>query len=185
MDDKKIIELYLKRDEHAILATSKKYGKYCSAIAMNILGNSEDTEECVSDAYLKIWNSIPPNRPSTLSAFLGKITRNLAFNRCRYLMAEKRGSGRFNAVLDELEDCVSGSDMDEQLDMRELANAISDFLLTLPSRNRNIFVCRYWYADELDGIAKQFKISKENTSVILARTRAKLRTYLSERGFTL
>lgn len=109
MDDAKIVQLYLDRDERAIPITADKYGKYCTSIANNILGNIEDAKECVNDTYYNTWNSIPPHRPKMLSTFLGKITRNLAFNRYKHNTAEKRGSGEMPAVLDELADCVSGN----------------------------------------------------------------------------
>ena len=82
MDDDRIIELYWTRDEKAISATAEKYGSYCGAIARNILGNESDAEECVNDTWLSAWRSIPPNRPTRFSVFLGKMTRNLAFNQC-------------------------------------------------------------------------------------------------------
>lgn len=109
MDDAKIVQLYLDRDERAIPITADKYGKYCTSIANNILGNIEDAKECVNDTYYNTWNSIPPHRPKMLSTFLGKITRNLAFNRYKHNTADKRGSGEMPAVLDELADCVSGN----------------------------------------------------------------------------
>lgn len=90
IDDNKIIQLYFDRDENAISATSEKYGKYCNTIAINILGNKEDAEECLSDTYLKTWNSIPPNRPAVLRTFIGKITRNVAFDLYKKMNAEIR-----------------------------------------------------------------------------------------------
>lgn len=110
MEDSRIVELYWKRDADAIPATSEKYGGYCASIAQNILGNEEDAEECVNDTWLGAWNSMPPHRPSVLQAFLGKITRNLSFNRHRRDRAEKRGGGELPLVLDELGECVSGTD---------------------------------------------------------------------------
>jgi RNA polymerase sigma-70 factor (ECF subfamily) len=114
MDDLKIVQLCWDRDEQAIPATADKYGSYCTAIAKNILGNNEDAEECVNDTYLNAWNSMPPHRPSVLSTFLGKITRNLSFNRHKHNTADKRGGGELLAVLDELADCVSGKEDMEQ-----------------------------------------------------------------------
>jgi len=102
MDDEKIVQLYWDRDEQAIPATADKYGAYCTVIARNIVGSTEDAEECVNDTYLKAWNSIPPHRPSVLPAFLGKIVRNLSFNRYKYNTAGKRGGTRTAAVLDEM-----------------------------------------------------------------------------------
>ena len=93
MEDETILDLYFAREERAIAETGKKYGGYCRAIAHNILRNREDTEECVSDTWLHAWNAMPPQRPSILSSFLGRITRNLSFDRCRRQNAEKRGGG--------------------------------------------------------------------------------------------
>ena len=108
MDDAKIVQLYWDRNEQAIPATADKYGRYCTSIANNILGNNEDAEECVNDTYLNAWNSMPPHRPSILSTFLWKIVRNLSFNRYKHNTADKRGGGELPVVLEELSDLVSG-----------------------------------------------------------------------------
>lgn len=110
MDDANIVQLYWDRNEQAIPATADKYGSYCTSIAKNILGNNEDAEECVNDTYLNAWNSMPPHRPSILSTFLGKIVRNLSFNRYKHNNADKRGGGELPVVLEELSDLVSGKD---------------------------------------------------------------------------
>ena len=115
MDDRTIIRLYWNRDEQAIPATAEKYGRYCASIAGNILGSKEDAEECVNDVYLHVWNSIPPHRPEVLSAFLGKITRNLALNLYKHNTADKRGGGELPAVLDGLAELVSGDEDTEQV----------------------------------------------------------------------
>ena len=111
MDDTTIVQLYWDRDERAIPATSGKYGNYCNSIAWNILGNREDAEECVNDTYLCAWTSMPPHRPRVLSAFLGKLTRNLSLNRYKHHIAEKRGGGEAPAVLDEIAELVSDTDL--------------------------------------------------------------------------
>lgn len=186
MDDYEIVQLFWARDEQAIPAAASKYGKYCTAIAENILACRQDAEECVNDTYLNAWNSMPPHKPGILSAFLGKITRNLAINRYRQNHAVKRGGSEFPTVLDELAECVSGTDNVEQaVEGRELAKTIDAFLATLPSSKRDIFICRYWYFDSISSIAARFKITENNVSVILNRLRIKLRHYLSERGFEL
>lgn len=186
MNDKDIIQLYFDRDHKALSATAKKYGKYCTSIAKNILGNDEDAEECVNDTYLNTWNSIPPTRPTILSAFLGKVTRNIAFNKYRHNHVKKRGSGEIALVLDELTDCVSGlDDVEQEIDRRELVEAINSFLDTLSPQKRNIFICRYWYSDSVASIAKRYGMTENNISVILNRVRPKLRKYLLERGFEL
>ena len=128
MDDAQIVQLYWDRDEQAIPATSDKYGNYCTSIAMNILGNQEDAEECVSDTYLNAWNAMPPHRPSILPTFLGKITRNLSFNRYKHNTADKRGGGEMPAVLEELSDLVSGrDDVEQTFDQKELTKAVDTF----------------------------------------------------------
>jgi RNA polymerase sigma-70 factor (ECF subfamily) len=155
-------------------------------IARNILGNSQDAEECVNDTYWQAWNAIPPHKPNALSAFLGKITRNLSFNRYRRSTADKRGGGELPAVLDELADCVSGADDTEQeFNRQELAKAIDAFLRALPPNKRSIFVCRYWYTDSISEIARRHGMREGAVSMTLSRLRGKLHDYLSERGFEL
>jgi RNA polymerase sigma-70 factor (ECF subfamily) len=186
MDDEQIVQLYWDRDEGAIPATSEKYGSYCTVIAKNILGNHEDAEECVNDTYLSAWNAMPPQRPSVLSTFLGKITRNLSLNRYKHNTAEKRGGGEAAAVLDELLGLVSDTDsVEREIDRRELVNAMDAFLGTLPQKKRALFVCRYWYFDSISAIASRFGMTENNVSVSLNRIRLKLRDYLLERGFEL
>lgn len=186
MEDSQIIQLYWDRNQAAIPATSQKYGNYCQSIAQNILGNSQDAEECVNDTYLNAWNTMPPHRPNMLSTFLGKITRNLSFNKYKHNHAEKRGGGEINFVLDELAECVSDTtDVEQEIDRRELIKEINLFLKSLPSVKRNIFVGRYWYADSIQTLAKRFGMTDNNVSVLLNRTRKQLMGYLSERGFEL
>lgn len=142
MEDREIVNLYWERNSNAIKETASKYGGYCKAIAKNILGNNEDAEECVNDTYLNTWNSIPPNRPNVLSTYLGKITRNLSFDRFRQRHADKRGGGEIELVLDELGECVSGADSVEQkVEKKELIRAINSFLDTLSQEKCNIFLC--------------------------------------------
>jgi RNA polymerase sigma-70 factor (ECF subfamily) len=184
MDDAAIVRLYWDRDEQAIPATADKYGSYCTAIAKNILGNNEDAEECVNDTYLNAWNAMPPHKPSVLSTFLGKITRNLSFNRYKHNTAEKRGGGELLAVLDELADCVSGQDDTEQEILRqELTKALDEFLDTLSPKKRSIFLCRYWYTDSISEIAKRHGMKEGAVSMTLNRLRFSLHDYLLERGF--
>lgn len=186
MDDAKIVQLYLDRNEQAIPATASKYGNYCSSIAKNILGNQEDAEECVNDTYLNTWNAIPPHKPKMLSTFLGKIVRNLAFNRYKHNTVDKRGGGEIALVLDELAGCVSGNDDIEQAyEHKELVAAINDFLGTLPAEKRNIIICRYWYTDSIADIAARYDMTYSAISMMLNRLRAKLHNYLIERGYEL
>ena len=186
MDDAKIVQLYWDRNEQAIPATADKYGNYCASIAKNILGNHEDAEECVNDTYLNAWNSMPPHRPSILSTFLGKITRNLSLNRYKHNTADKRGGGQATVVLDEIAEFVSDTDsVEQEIDRKELVKALDDFLDRLPANKKNIFVCRYWYFDSISDIAIRFGITENNVSVTLNRLRLKLHNYLLERGFEL
>lgn len=186
MDDSSIIKLYWDRNDQAILATSEKYGHYCKAIAKNILSNEEDAEECVNDTYLNAWNSMPTHWPEQLAAFLGKITRNLSFNKYKHSHAKKRGGSEILLILDELTDCVSDTDSVEQIiDKQELIKAINSFVRSLSAKKRTIFVRRYWYADSVSEIAQNYGMSQGNISKILERTRKQLKIYLKERDFVL
>ena len=186
MDDAKIVQLYWDRNEQAIPVTADKYGSYCSSIAKNILGNKEDAEECVNDTYMSAWNSMPPHRPSILSAFLGKIVRNLSFNRYKYNTAGKRGGGELPMVLEELSDLVSGKDDFEQaFDQKELTKPIDTFLDSLSPEKRSIFISRYWYTDSVSEIAVRYGMKEGAVSMTLNRLRLKLHNYLLERGFEL
>lgn len=136
MHDAALVQLYWDRDERAIPATADRYGSYCASIARNILGSPEDAEECVNDTWLKAWNTMPPHRPDSLSAFLGKIVRNLSLNRYRHNTADKRGGGELPVVLDELSELVSGKeDVEREIDRRELVQAMDAFLECLSPEN--------------------------------------------------
>lgn len=186
MDDEKIVQLYWDRDEKAIPATADKYGRYCTSIARNILGSCEDAEECVNDTYWKAWNTMPPHRPDILSAFLGKLTRNLSLNRYRHDTAEKRGGSQTAVILDEIAEFVSDADsVEREIDRKELVRAMNAFLGTLSAEKRWIFVRRYWYFDSVADLASRFGMTKNNVSVTLNRLRLKLHNYLLERDFEL
>ncbi len=186
MEDENIVRLYWERNEQAIAESSAKYGAYCGAIAGNILESHADAEECVSDTWLRAWQAMPPHRPALLSVFLGKITRNLAFDRYKQLRREKRGGGQMDAVLDELAECVSGADDPAKTcEARELAAEIDRFLLALPKDKRDLFLLRYWYADSIRRIAEKTGLSENSVSVSLSRVRASLKAHLHERGYDL
>ena len=186
MEDVKIVQLYWDRDPNAITKSATKYGDYCTSIAKNILGNKEDVEECVNDTFLNAWNSMPPHRPNMLSTFLGKITRNLSFNRYKHNNAGKRGGSEISAVLDELSECVSGKEnVEQEIEYKELVKTIDSFLDTLSPEKRSIFICRYWYTDSISEIAKQFNMRENTVSMTLNRIRLKLQKYLIERGYEL
>ena len=143
-----------------------------------------DAEECVNDTWLHAWNAMPPHRPSLLSTFLGKITRNLSFDLYRKMHRKKRGGSQMDTVLDELEECVSGKDdIERQWEMKELIAEINQFLQKLPEEKRCMFVLRYWYVDSIGEIADRLGRSENYVSVTLNRIRGKLHTHLTERGF--
>lgn len=186
LEDSKIIDLYWARKEQALAETDAKYGNYCRTIARNILRNFEDTEECVSDTWLHAWNSMPPQRPGILSAFLGRITRNLSFDRCKYQQAAKRGGGALPLALDELGECIPASGrVEHELEQKELAAAIDRFLRTLPEKDCNLFLRRYWYVDSISVIADRYGMKENTVKSILFRTREKLRKFLGEEGIAV
>ena len=181
MEDQKIIELYLNRKETAIEKTSEKYGQYCFSIANNVLHSKEDSEECVNDTWMKTWNSIPPTIPTYLRVFLGKITRNLSFDKYRFLHSEKRGSGEIGLVLDELEEVIAGRNSVEALyEQKELIEAINTYLHTLSERDCNVFIRRYFFAEDAKTIAQRYDLKESNVQMILSRTRKKLQQHLKE-----
>ena len=186
MDDKQILDLYWERSEAAISETSKKYGKYCRYIASNILHNDEDSEECVNDTYLNAWKAMPNQRPSKLSTFLGKITRNLSLNRWELYNAEKRGSGQIPLALDELHECIPTSDCADQIvDDLALAEIFNRFLAALPKEKRMIFMRRYWYLSPIAEIATDYSISESKVKMSLMRSRNELKTLLEMEGMSL
>ncbi len=184
MDDKSIVELYWQRSEQAIFETMKKYEKYCYAIAHSILNNTEDAEESVNDTYNAAWNSIPPHRPSLLSAYLGKLTRRISIDKYRNRNAQKRGGGELPLVLDELQNCISEKENAEQeFERKQLSEVINSFVNSLPETEQKIFLCRYWYFDSIEAISKQFGFSQVKVRSILHRSRKKLRCILEKEGF--
>ncbi len=186
MDDKSIIELYFARDEAAIEKTAEKYSALCRKLAHNILGNNSDTDECVNDTYIKVWNSIPPAKPESLKAYVASIARNMSFDILRKRNAKKRSDSQGTIALDELAECVSGGDSPEtELFRKALSEDIDRFLDTLAQKNCDIFVLRYWYAYSVKEIAEKLRMSETTVSVILLRSRKKLKKYLIERGYDL
>lgn len=186
MEDKDIIQMYWDRNEQAIDETSVKYGHYCTSIAMNILNSHEDAEECVNDTYLNTWNTIPPHKPNILSTFLGKIARNLSFNKYKYNHSMKRGGYEISLILDELSEIVSDEEtVEDNVIRNELIKTINNFLDTLPDEKRYIFIRRYWYSDSITTIANQYGRTENSISVELNRIRRKLCYYLAERGYDI
>lgn len=186
MEDKEIVQLYFDRNRQAIAETSEKYGRYCTAIAVNILNSREDAEECVNDTYLNAWNCIPPRRPKMLSTFLGKLVRNLSFNRFKAAHSDKRGGYELPLILDELGEIVSDeASVEDDADRDELIENINAFLKALPERKRYMFIRRYWYSDRISLIAKRCGCSENSVSVELSRIRKSLRENLTERGYDI
>ena len=184
MDDKAIIELFWQRSDNAIEETDKKYGAYCFAIADNILHSREDSEECVNDTYLNVWNCIPPQRPTRLRCFLARITRNLSFNRYNAKMSKKRGGGEMPLILDELRECIAVKNTtEEEFSAKELRKSLNSFVKALPQRDGNVFIRRYFFSESVAVIADKYALSENNVMVILSRTRKKLKEHLVKEGF--
>lgn len=184
MDDLQIINLYWKRSESAIAETDSKYGKFCYGLAMNVLNNREDAEESVSDTYFAAWNALPPNRPTYLMAFLGKVVRRLAIDRWRSLSAQKRGSGQISLCLDELAECASTApSIEEAAVSKEACAALNRFLDALPQEERTIFVRRYFLMDSIADISRSFGYTEDKVRSMLGRTRKKLYTKLTKEGY--
>ena len=179
MEDEKIIALYFDRDEQAIYETREKYGPYCTAIAYNILSSFEDTEECISDTYLRTWNSIPPNSPKSLKGYVGRIAHNLALTMLRNRSTKKRCV--ITEVLEELQ-IPSLEDPTETVEQKETAKLISDFLWTLPVEKRRIFVLRYWYFETIPSISRTTGWKETRIKSELSRTRKKLKKHLEQEG---
>ena len=186
MDDNAIIALYWAREERALEETSSKYGSYCRNIAYNILCNREDTEECVNDTWLRAWNAMPPQRPRYLKSFLAKLTRNLSLDRWDMAHAEKRGGGEMELVLEELEGCIAAPGrVEDRMNGQELAKTIRSFLDTLPAREQDIFLRRYFFVEESAVIARRYGMKPASVLKTLSRTREKLKRYLAKEGYAV
>lgn len=185
MEDRAIIQLYWERDEAAIRETDLKYGRFCHGLAMNILAQCEDAEECVSDTYHRAWDSIPPERPRAFRAWLGKIVRNLSINRWYYRRAQKRYQP-LEEMLSELADCVPEPRTTEGiLEAQELAHHLNIWLDSLPKQDRTLFVRRYWNGETLQKLAHSCNITPNKLAGRMHRLRKKLRVYLTEKGVAI
>lgn len=186
MTDLQIIDLYWARAEEAITATAAAYGPYCSAIAWNILHSREDSEECVADTWHRAWVSMPPERPHPLRAWLGSITRNLALDRYRASRAERRGGGRMEVLLSELDGCLpGGTEPEKRLEDREIVASIETWLRSLPETTRFLFLRRYWYGDSIADIARAARMGQGAVKSALFRARNSLRAHLEQEGITI
>ena len=186
MDDLKIIELFFARDEKALSESQKKYGRYCQSISRNILSSDEDAEEVLNDTLLSAWNSIPPEEPKSLKTYLGTLARNLSLDRYRKMKAEKRGGCEVSLCLEEAEEFLADTkSISEEYERREFVKFLNNFLHSLPERECDIFVRRYFYCDSTASIARRFALKESNVLVILSRTRKSLKKALQKGGYTL
>ena len=182
MTDEQIIEMLFSRLENGISEIDRKYGRKCRSIALEILGSKEDAEECVNDAYLGVWNAIPPESPKPLSTFVYRILRNTALKKQRAAKTGKRG-GVYTAALDEIAESFASSEtVEKAMESREIKTHINGFLRSLDKENRVIFMRRYWFMESNKAIAAETGMSEGNVRVKLLRLREKLRKYLEERG---
>lgn len=184
MDDQKIIELFFDRSELAIQSLAAKYEKLLHKVSFQILHNDEDVAECINDTYLGVWNAIPPARPNPLSAFVCKITRNLSLNKYRANTAAKRDAS-LDVSLEELASSIPTPSAEEEWNAKELGKQINRFLHTLELENRVLFVRRYWFADSVNDIAKDLRISENLASVRLKRIRKQLKKFLEKEGYII
>lgn len=184
MEDKQIVELYWLRSESAIGLSAEKYGNYCYSIAYNILSNKEDSEESVNDTWLGAWNSMPPHKPDSLSAFLGKITRRISIDKWRKKRAAKRGFGGVDLAYDELTDIIAdGESVDSELERKRLAELISGFVSELEINKRRVFILRYFHLFGIGEISKRLGFTKSRVKSMLFRSRESLRDILAKEGF--
>lgn len=185
LPDEEIVELYWNREEKAIEATDKKYGKYVYTIAYNIVKNSQDCEECVNDTYLGVWNRIPPSRPTVFQVFLAKIARNIAVDCWRKNTSEKRVSSEMTVSLEEISQCMSTDlSVEEQVMIREITKILNDYLKSLGDRDVFLFISRYYYADPIKKIADMLKLSERTVYRDLERMRDELGKRLEEGGYS-
>ncbi len=184
--DEEIVALYWSRNEEAIRQTADTLGHYCYTVAYNILGNTEDAEECVNDTYLALWNAIPPARPASLKHFVTRILRNLALNRYKEQNRDKRGGGQVPLALEELSEVVSDTeDIPADYAKKELLKSISVFLRGCSARDRGIFLDRYVRLESTETLSARYRIKEAQVLLILSRTRKKLKAYLEKEGYTL
>ena len=184
MQDEAIVTLYWQRDEAAIRETQDKYGRYLTKIAYNILWDLEDSMESVNDTYLHAWNSMPPHRPSVLSTYLAKITRRVSIDIVRRQNRQKRQASQYALSLSELADSLSqGNHTEDSTDAHLLAQAINEYLRSLPEEPRTLFISRYFFMDSLKDTAALCGMTESKAKSMLHRTRQGLRTHLIREGF--
>ncbi|MCH5278965.1 MAG: sigma-70 family RNA polymerase sigma factor [Christensenellaceae bacterium] len=185
MEDSQIIGLYFARDEAAISETAKKYGAFCRGIAVNILSVEADAEECVNDAYLQAWNSIPPQRPNRLGAWLGRVVRNNAINLWNKKHRKKRYAGMEQLIM-ELSDCIpSPMTVEREIEEKELTEALNAWLASLPQDDRILFMRRYWNGEMVKELAMEYGVSPNKLAKRMYMLRQNLRTMLVKEGYSL
>ena len=185
MEDIQIIDLYFKRDEIAVSETAAKYGAFCHGIALNILSINADAEECVNDTYLQAWNSMPPQRPVKLGAWLGKVVRNIAINLWNKNHRQKRYAG-IEHILDELEDCIPAPQtIESEIEEKELTKVIDEWLLSLSQTDRILFVRRYWNGEALNKLAKESGMSPNRLAKKMYNIRNNLKLTLEQEGYSI
>ena len=183
MQEENLIHQFIERNEEAISESKQRYASYCLAIAQNILTNREDAEECLNDALLAAWNSIPPHHPENLKTYLGKLTREISIDRFRKKNAQKRIPSGFVIPFEELEEMIGRSEVAASVEEAELSRRISLFLRSLKEHERNVFIRRYWYCDSVESICARFGFGKSRVLMMLKRTRDRLAGYLKKEGF--
>lgn len=185
MEDSAIIELYWARDEGAITQTDAKYGAFCRRLAYNVLTNIEDSEECVNDTWHRAWDTMPPKRPDSLRAYLGRIVRNLSISRLRQRTAQKRGGG-LEVMLSELDDCLPAPNgVEQEAEAQELAGVISAWLRSLNADDRAVFLRRYWYGDSVIDLAREWGCGANQMAKRMLRLRRALKARLEQEGRSL
>lgn len=186
MQDDAIVDLYWQRNEQAIEATEKKYGRYLLKIAAGFLSDPLDREESISDTYLAAWDTIPPQRPASLSAYLSKLVRRISIDRLRRATAQKRGGTEYDLSLSELAGCVAGGTTPEaSLEAKQLAKTLNTFLRQLPEQERNLFIGRYYFMDSLKETARYCGMAESKAKSMLFRIRCRLREHLMKEGFVV
>ena len=184
MNDLSIIELYFERNEQAIEETDIKYGNLCHSIAYNILNNYEDSEECVNDTYIGVWNAIPPTRPKNLMAFVCKITRNLSLKRLESQSRQKRSQAML-VSLDELAEVLSDENITSGVSDEDIGKLISDFLRNEKSEIRDVFIRKYYFFDSIGDIARRYDFTESKVKNMLHHTRTKLKDFLIKEGIEI
>ncbi len=176
MEDRKLLSLLFARSEDAIRQLQLRFGKRLLSMAMNLLSNPEDAQECVNDTYWAVWNAVPPAEPDPLAPYVYRTGKNIALNVLRSKGAQKRGG--YVLSLDELSDCVSAPTAD-----RELGDGLNQWLSRLKQADKAVFLRRYWFGDSVKDIARSLHMTENSVSVRLHRLRNDLKAYLTKEGY--